>query len=493
VLGGFVDYEEVPPDPVATIESLRSLGYSLESAVADLVDNSVAAQATNIEVTLHWAGNQSWLAVVDDGRGMTEDRLRQAMRIGSWDPRKVRDDNDLGRFGFGLKTASFSQCGELTVATRSVGSSQLLIRSWDLEHVRSVGRWELRASAPPGASEILESLAIQASGTAVLWRRLTSLVGTDTQLDDQIARRRFTEQIPILEGHLGMTFGRYLVRVHDALILSLNTQLVRSWDPFLTTFTWTQRLPAEMLRIRGEVMVIQPYVLPYPGRLTAQQQMEAAGPMGWNAQQGFYIYRKDRLIAAGTWLGLRGVNNADAYNLARISVDIPASLDSEWSLNIIKGAVQPPAVLRQDLLRIATETRRRARGVLKSRGGVVGRKGKRSVIPLWQQRRRHGELILSINRQHPLIAQALASDSLSRQQLGAILNLIEETIPSAALPSASRPDRSKDNGQPPEAVIQLARRLYEKFLLDGLTRQQAADKVLTCEPFNEYPDLIERI
>ena len=215
--------------------------------------------------------------------------------------------------------------------------------------MRSAGRWELRASAPPGADEILESLRIRASGTAVLWRRLTSLVGTDTNIDDQIARRRFTERIPILEDHLRMTFGRYLTRAHDALILSLNTQLVRSWDPFLTAFAWTQHLPAETLRIRGEVMLVQPYVLPYLGKLTNEQQMEAAGPMGWNAQQGFYIYRKDRLIAAGTWLGLRGVNNTDAYNLARISVDIPASLDSEWSLNIIKGSVQPPVVLRQDL------------------------------------------------------------------------------------------------------------------------------------------------
>lgn len=487
------DFEEVPPDPVATIESLRSLGYSLESAVADLIDNSIGAEAASTEVTLHWAGSQSWVAVVDDGRGMTEDGLRRAMRIGSWDPRNVREPHDLGRFGFGLKTASFSQCEELTVATRSAGSSRLLVRSWDLEHVRSTAKWELRASAPPGTSEILDRLQLRSRGTTVLWRRLTSLVGSDTELDDHVTRRRFTDQIVLLEGHLGMTFGRYLARNRDPFVLRLNTQTVRPWDPFLTSSTWTQRLPPETLRIRGEAMKVEPYVLPYQGRLTTQQQTEAAGPMGWNAQQGFYIYRNDRLITAGTWLGLRGLNNADAYNLARISVEIPSSLDSEWSLNITKGTVQPPAVLRQDLARIATETRRRARSVLKSRGGLVGKKGKRTVIPVWQQRRRHGELILSINRQHPLIAQVLASDSVSPRQLGAILDLIEETIPSAALPSASPPDRGTGDGQPPESVVQLARRLYEKFLLDGLTRQQAADKLLACEPFDEYPGLIESI
>ena len=127
--------------------------------------------------------------------------------------------------------------------------------------------------------------------------------------------------------------------------------------------------------------MVQPYVLPYQGKLTAQEQAEAAGPMGWNAQQGFYIYRKDRLIAAGTWLGLKGLNNADAYNLARISIDIPSSLDSEWSLNITKGTVQPPAVIRQDLSRIAEQTRSRARAVLRSRGGLVGAQEKAQHHP----------------------------------------------------------------------------------------------------------------
>lgn len=491
------DFEEVPPDPAATIESLRSLGYSLDSAVADLVDNSIAARIgslpVNVEVTLHWAGGESWLAVVDDGRGMTEDVLRQAMRIGSWDPQGQRESHDLGRFGFGLKTASFSQCRELTVATRTVSDRQLLIRSWDLDHVRSTGKWELRASAPLGAGEILDHLQPRSSGTVVLWRRLTSLVEPDTRPDDQIARRRLTDQIAGLERHLGMTFGRYLTRDYETLSLRLNSQQVRSWDPFLTAFSWTQPLPRERPRIRDQVMVVQPYVLPYQGKLTAQEQAEAAGPMGWNAQQGFYIYRNDRLIAAGTWLGLKGLNNADAYNLARISVDIPSSLDSEWSLNITKGTVQPPTVLRQDLTRIANETRSRARAVLRSRGGLVGGRKKRGVINVWQQRRRHGELVLSINRHHPMIAQALAGDSTPRRQLEAILDLIEETIPSAALPSVSPPDRRTSNGQAPESVIVLARRLYETFLLDGLTRQQAAEKLLTCEPFDEYPDLIESI
>jgi Histidine kinase-, DNA gyrase B-, and HSP90-like ATPase len=495
VVGVSAHFEEVPPDPAATIESLRSLGYSLASAVADLVDNSIAArveeQLVTVQIMLHWAGGQSWLAVVDDGRGMTEDELRQAMRIGSWDPQSDRGPHDLGRFGFGLKTASFSQCRELTVATKAAGSDPFLIRSWDLDHVRRTGKWELRASAPPGADDILGRLQPQSSGTVVLWRRLTSLVDPAARAEDEVGRRRLTEQMAGLEGHLGMTFGRFLTRSREGLALSVNSQPVQAWDPFLTAFSWTQPLPQETSRIRGHAMAIKPNVLPYPGKLTAQEQAQAAGPMGWNAQQGFYIYRQDRLIAVGTWLGLRALSSEDAYNLARISVDIPQPLDSEWSLNITKGTVQPPDALRQDLTRIAIQTRRRARAVLRSRGGMVGGRKNRAVIPVWQQRRRHGELVLSINRQHPIIVEALSDDHPSRRRLEAVLDLIEETIPSAALPSAQPHDRRASDGTPPQPVIELARRLYEKFLLDGLTRQQAADKLLSCEPFGEYPDLLE--
>ena len=198
-------------------------------------------------------------------------------------------------------------------------------------------------------------------------------------------------------------------------------------------------------------MLVRPYVLPYQGKLTVPEQADAAGPMGWNAQQGFYIYRKDRLIAAGTWLGLKGLSHSDTYNLARISIDIPTSLDSDWSLNITKGTVQPPAVIRQDLSRIAHQTRSRARAVLRSRGGIVGARKKRTIIPVWQQRRRHGELVLGINRQHPMIAEVLASAGTSWRQLEAVLDLIEETIPAAALPSASPPDRRSQRRAAPGA------------------------------------------
>ena len=139
--------EEAPPDPAATIETLGALGYSTESAVADLIDNSIAAGATRVDVILHWDGADSWCAVADNGRGMTGDELKQAMTIGSRDPVLPRDAADLGRFGFGLKTASFSQCRDLTVGSRKA-NQRIAYRTWDLDYVRAEGRWLLFKSPP---------------------------------------------------------------------------------------------------------------------------------------------------------------------------------------------------------------------------------------------------------------------------------------------------------------------------------------------------------
>lgn len=487
-------YEEVPPDPAATIESLRSLGYSPRTALADLIDNSLAAGAMCIDVRLHWAGGNSWCAVVDDGVGMTEPQLRQAMKIGSRDPLLERGPGDLGRFGLGLKTASFSQCRELTVQTRTGKAGAPQVRSWDIDHVREVGRWDLRLSAPDSARSLLSELDSGSAGTVVLWRRLTELAEDGVAPQDTEARRRFHEQIDLVDRHVAMTYGRILVRKSSPPRIRLNGRLVSAWDPFLTEVPSTQQLPTERLLLRGKSVVIRPFVLPHKSKLTDRAYEQAAGPLGWDAQQGFYVYRRDRLIVAGDWLGLRYLTRDAAHILARIAIDVPASLDHAWSLDVTKGTVRPPGPLSEDLKRIAKDTRRRARAVLHHRGVSVGRRRPRGVVPVWQQRRRHGELIFRLNRDHPLIVDLLTRLGPHRRDMTAVFDLIEETIPVLALPAGGEvPGRVAFEGRPPDEIVLLATRLYETLLQQGLTRQEATDRLLLCEPFNDYPDLIRTI
>ena len=147
-------YEECAPKPEAMINSLRAFGYDLSMAIADLVDNSIFAKAKNIAIDYDWNDGVPWIRISDDGLGMTEARLKEAMRLGSQSPLEERAKGDLGRFGLGLKTASFSQCKMLTVCTRTAKSGSA-IRCWDLDHVRVSRKWELRKIEPKHADETL--------------------------------------------------------------------------------------------------------------------------------------------------------------------------------------------------------------------------------------------------------------------------------------------------------------------------------------------------
>ena len=485
--------EEAPPDPAATIETLGALGYSTESAVADLIDNSIAAGATRVNVILHWDGAESWCAVDDDGRGMTSDELKQAMTIGSRDPLLPRDTGDLGRFGFGLKTASFSQCRELTVGSHTA-NQRFAYRTWDLDYVRAKGRWLLLKSPSVRVRESIEQCHRSSKGTVVLWRRLTGdLVEEGTDVADRRAHQRFLKRVKSLEGHLEMTFGRFLLLKNRPLRICLNGVPVVGWDPFLTNHSATQELPIERLSQRDQIVVVSPHVLPHRSKLTEAEYELAGGPHGWNAQQGFYVYRSDRLIQSGEWF-TRGHSKDADYNLARIAVDVPAALDRDWSLDVKKSFVRPPGQLAGDFKRIAVVTRGKARDVYRHRGTQVGRRTDRPAVPVWRQFRRHGKPAFRINRKHPVISELLENSAAGRKALRDLLRVIEETLPVPVLPGRQDEERRLPfDATPDREIVGVAERVYETLLRKGLTREAARDRLLKIEPFNLYPDLVDQL
>lgn len=482
-------WDETPPDPSATVESLGHLGYDTRSAIADLIDNSLTARAKAVSVQAHWAARDSWCAVIDDGHGMTGNQLRDAMRIGSADPLVPREEGDLGRFGFGLKTASFSQARELTVSTRRRLGTESAVRCWDLDEVRRLNRWMLRRTASTAGAEILAKVDDGGQGTIVLWRRLTDLVDPLAEIGDTEARKVFNDELDVISRWLGMVFGRFLADP-DRLTLRVNRSAVAAFDPFLQEYPATQALPVERLQFRGHDVCVRPFVLPHESKLNASTRHLAAGPLGWNEQQGFYVYRKDRLIVAGDWLGL-DLPRDDAHNLARISVDIPADLDHEWQLDVSKGTVRPPSGLKVDLLRIAKETRKKAKAVMRHRAGEVVRDPARKVEHVWRVEARHGTRQPKINRNHPLIAKALEEAGSRRRELAAVLSLLEEALPTSGLPSKP-PEWVPLGDRAPEELLQLAESIYESLLTQGKSRNEAAQRVRNAEPFNLYPAILER-
>lgn len=489
-LGTPEDYDIVDPDPGALIESLRAFGYTPQAAIADLIDNSITAGAKNTWVHFTWNGADSYVTVRDDGKGMTPVELVSAMRAGSQNPLIRRSRKDLGRFGLGLKTASFSQCRVLTVSSTVSGSSRTTKR-WDLDYVGQVSEWRLLHGVAPGSEQRISEIDDLECGTVVLWERMDRMVG-NARVDDQKAERRFLDLISNIENHLGMVFHRFIDDPRG-ITIHINGHKINSWDPFLSNESTTQQLQEERLHLYGDIIKVRPYVLPHHSRIPSSAHARGAGPKGWNAQQGFYIYRNQRLLLAGDWLGL-GFQKEEHYKLARIAIDLPNSMDHEWDIDVRKSRARPPGVLQDDLRRIARITRERAAEVYRHRGKVLARKMSESDIFVWNKEMKHGRVTFRINREQPLVVDLLQSSQEYRTKVEALLRLIEETIPVPliTLENSVHPDAQFAPFEecPSSEVLEIIKQVYISFRRQGNSHAQAIERLVTLEPFQYYKELV---
>ena len=260
-------FDVVAPRADVLMESLRATGYSLPDAVSDLIDNSIAAGARNIWLDFHWAGSDSWASILDDGFGMSEPELVDAMRIGSRSPREMREHSDLGRYGLGLKTASISQARSLTVATHTANGHEIHTRRWDLDHLISSGDWQLlNVPLETTAGGDVNRLTQLGHGTLVLWNKLDRLVG-DVGAYNLPARRQFHDALRGVEEHVAMVFHRFMAE-RSSISIWLNGQPVKAWDPFLADETATQQLSSETLGPPDALVRVIPFVLPHHSRLS---------------------------------------------------------------------------------------------------------------------------------------------------------------------------------------------------------------------------------
>lgn len=482
----------VPPDPGALIESMRAFGYSLPTAIADLIDNSITAGATRIAIDFSWNGSESSIAVRDDGDGMDEETLLQAMRLGSRNPTENRAPDDLGRFGLGLKSAAWSQARSLTVVSSAGGPP--LIRRWDLDHVTASRTWALLTNGTRHAEELATGL--DGAGTIVLLEHPDRLVGEVTPEDEQ-ARDRFLALVAKTSLHLSMVFHRFLSGTR-AIDLSVNGQTVAPWDPFLVDHPATQRLPGEQLVLRGGRVLVAPFVLPHVTKLTRDVHATAAGPLGWNAQQGFYVYRARRLLVAGGWLGLRRMQQEEHYKLARIQVDLDNSMDEAWQIDVRKATARIPGNLQSAFDRIAKRTRKAASDAYRFRGKTVSRGERQQAIDfVWQRRRlRGGSHVFRINRNHPLLSSIDTEPEIIRAVEKA-LRLVEENLPVEAIVMESR-ERPDDKPNRPfeghtTAVAEMLRQAHEAMTGEGLNADDALTALATVEPFEAYPELVQAL
>lgn len=345
------DYESISLLPSARrlVTSLRDLGYSFPQAVADLIDNSIAAGATSVDIDLVFEGPDSWLRIVDDGDGMTRSEATEAMRYGA---HQEYEDESLGKFGLGLKTASLSQCRRLSIASRrGQGSGRLEARLLDLDRVVEQDSWKILAPKAKQVDERLREPLRTGPGTVVLWEKLDRLLGYKIQWGHH-AERALDGLAEDLREHLGVVFHRFINGAIDdraRVRISVNDEFCLPWDPFALTESETEVLPAYDFDVETEdgfgLVRFQPYVLPPKSLFSSEEAFDrAAGPSRWNAQQGLYIYRANRLVQSGGWCRLRVRD--EHLKLARASLDFFPELDAAFEINVAKTRVKLPQSLR---------------------------------------------------------------------------------------------------------------------------------------------------
>ena len=488
-MGEGASYDIAAPSAASLIESLRAFSYDLSTSLADLVDNSITARATTVWVDFYWDGERSAISVTDDGVGMSEATLVQAMRPGSQSPLRQRDPRDLGRFGLGLKTASFSQARQLSVFSKELGCD-VAVRCWDLDHVARIDDWQLLRNAPRSAGRYAKRLTDIASGTAVVWTNMDRITkGTKTDSDED--QRRFLEAAVAVGEHLSIVFHR-LLKPSGSLRLLLNGNELQGWDPFLHGNPATQLFPSTVLRIGRAAVEVTPYVLPHQSRLSKESHRTAGGRHGWNAHQGFYVYRNKRLLVPGSWLGL-GWTKEEHYKLARIRVDIDNTADAEWDINVTKSRAVPPPQIRGELKKIGAHTRGAAKRVYTFRGAKLAPKLGEPMAFLWELVARRGKKHYRLDRNHPLI-KGVVSDLRDGKRFRSLLSLIEETIPVAniAVTHAEEPQAMGDpfSTATPKQIVEVVRSTFEALLEQGHSISEAAERLSSMWPFNQHNDIV---
>ena len=364
------------PGAKRLMESLRNMGYDYSTAIADLVDNSVTAGASEIYIEINpkqfaradMIPKQEYrpasIIIADNGKGMSREELHEAMRFGTF---QEYSSGDLGKFGLGLKTASLSQARVLTVFSKAKSGSGIRPRPhymrWDLDHIYETDDWNLlipeENELQPWEVQALNHDISKENGTVILLTNLEGQLSLLSSSDDREREKYLARVIDDVSKHLRMVFHRFMqgnVPGHRKLNIYICGTLLEPWDPFCRSEKTTEldilRIPVILTEEDSskieKLVTVSPYILPREEEFSSYAAWkDASGPKNWNQQQGLYFYRNNRLIQAGGWSYLRAID--EHTKLLRVAIDFPSELDRTFTINITKMRAGIPADIREEI------------------------------------------------------------------------------------------------------------------------------------------------
>lgn len=490
------DLENIPKADML-MGSMRSMGYTFESAIADVIDNSISANCSVVKVLFPTNPLQkSCVGILDNGEGMDDKALFEAMRYGSAANEDTRSENDLGRFGLGMKSASLSQCKVLTVV--SLKDTHLSAYTWDYNYIRDKKEWVVKKHNQDEIESFpyIDQLLEFSKGTLVLWKDFDVLSkSSDGQVYETLNNLK-----DVVGDYIALIYHRYLsLPTKNKLTMFVNNQKIKAQDPFLESNPKTTTKKERTIAINDTFGIerqikIKPFILPFATDLSEKDKKLIGGIENLRSKQGFYIYRNNRLIIWGTWFGMKP--RAELTKNARIRVDIPNTLDDIWSIDIKKQSATIPKRIQNQLKNTVTD----ALEISVRKQTHRGRKNKvdDKIDYIWDRMEgRNQNYYYQINRESKLYQ--FVKEKISEEDFGyfeMFIGEIEKNIPiqqmyidksNEAIEVEEADNRFDDVYQLGVTLIENIRKVSDKNV------REIVEDVMTSEPFCNYSDIKEKL
>lgn len=472
----FKTTDEIIPDPESLLESIRSVGYSLKEAISDLIDNSISANASSIRVIINLEGDGEF-HLIDNGDGMDHQKLVSSFRLGSTNPKTTREENDLGRFGMGMKTASLSQCRSVTVTSKQ--NNCVVSRTLDLDEVSKQKKWVIGEKELH--SEIVKQLDDIEHGTIISWEKIDHTNVSKEENDNLLLDVR---------NYISLCFHRFMERTNNKISFYLNDVLIKPISPVVEGSQIFSEIALDDIDSKMRAFTIP--IRKDNNSFSIFNSFELFN--GLENQQGIYIYRSDRLLCFGGWLGIVKPNNS--YKLCRVIIDFKNdySSDSKWSIDIKKTKAEIPYEYRQEIKRFVQKAQKDSSIKIGKYNRVEMGSSIRNLYEnaeLWviKKNTKYGYWDYSLNIDNPIFKGLL--EKVKKKELKVLLDIISRNIPIADI--IDNNDEEPVNHDTLYAEIDLedilanekkhAQQLLQIFLQSGETKSEAIEKILSVEPF----------
>lgn len=400
-------FVEIIPNPVLMVKSIAEQGYNLETAIADLLDNSITAKATKISIIS--IPEEKEVIIADNGNGMNKDTLLSAMKMPSECIDTHRDKDDLGRFGLGLKTASFSQARSFVVISKAKGTLKYFGYKWDVDILIKKKGWLIEELSDEEVLLCLRKFHTAKKGritcfekeelpsTIIIWQKLFK-ISDYNQLINSLQND--------VCNHLSLIFHRFL---EGKLNISVDNNNLEGFNPFnnrmhaLQQYSLQETTLDSLIRIQGFTLSLQAIQESKQGKNDWTYDQKSLSDL-----EGIYIYRENRIIYYGGWPRL--LRRKQHLKLARLKVELTNEHDFLFHINVAKAKFDFPKKYLVQFKAIASELDESAYRVYYNNSvGIVNKNTSNNTKEIFNKEVTAKGLTFSVNPEGMIYKQLLES------------------------------------------------------------------------------------